>query len=250
TLTSKFEHIVVTIEEKKDLSEIKIEDLQSTLEAHEMKHGGKNHGKEYEQALFVKFKRYQDEKKKWQKKKESKKGKECDEDKPEFSKEERGEVKRFQDYEEANVAHDDSTSEEDVNFMVTITDEEETEVHMIENDSGSDQDPLVMMATTNDELVKSEGIGDMLIKGKNENQTLITGVMYVPNVHTNVLNIGQLVEKCFTMTLGNNQMNVYNEECKLVLCATLSQSRTFQVKFESSNSQCFASEAIHEAAWL
>ncbi|PNX80880.1 hypothetical protein L195_g036892, partial [Trifolium pratense] len=77
TLTSKFEHIVVTIEEKKDLSEIKIEDLQSTLEAHEMKHGGKNHGKEYEQALFVKFKRYQDEKKKWQKKKESKKGKEC-----------------------------------------------------------------------------------------------------------------------------------------------------------------------------
>ncbi|CAJ2640476.1 unnamed protein product [Trifolium pratense] len=71
TLTSKFEHIVVTIEETKDLSEIKIEDLQSTLEAHEMKHGGRNHGKEDEQALFVKFKKYQDDKKKWQKKKES-----------------------------------------------------------------------------------------------------------------------------------------------------------------------------------
>ncbi|PNY00322.1 hypothetical protein L195_g023599, partial [Trifolium pratense] len=76
TLTSKFEHIVVIIEEIKDLSKIKIEDLQSTLEAHEMKHGGRNHGKEDEQALFVKFKKYQDDKKKWQKKKESKKGKE------------------------------------------------------------------------------------------------------------------------------------------------------------------------------
>jgi hypothetical protein len=68
TLTSKFEHIVVTIEETKDLSEIKIEDLQSTLEAHELKHGKRSHGKEDEQALFSKFKKYQSEKKKWRQK--------------------------------------------------------------------------------------------------------------------------------------------------------------------------------------
>jgi hypothetical protein len=37
TLPSKFDHIVVTIEETKDLSELKVEDLQGTLEAHEMK---------------------------------------------------------------------------------------------------------------------------------------------------------------------------------------------------------------------
>ncbi|GAU17035.1 hypothetical protein TSUD_105340 [Trifolium subterraneum] len=65
TLSHKFDHIVVTIEQTKDLSEIKMEDLQSTLEAHELKHGERNHGKEDEQALFVKFKKYQDEKKKW-----------------------------------------------------------------------------------------------------------------------------------------------------------------------------------------
>ncbi|PNX79203.1 hypothetical protein L195_g035187, partial [Trifolium pratense] len=51
TLTSKFDHIVVTIEETKDSSEVKIGDLQSTLEAHELKHGKRNHGKEDEQAL-------------------------------------------------------------------------------------------------------------------------------------------------------------------------------------------------------
>ncbi|CAJ2628653.1 unnamed protein product [Trifolium pratense] len=166
--------------------------------------------------------------------------------------------------------------------MVTVTDEEESKAHITENDNGSDQDPLVgeeegwyldtgcsnhvtsnkkwlinydsskksTIRFADSRTVKSEGIGDMLIKGKNGNQALITGVMYVPNVHTNVLNIGQLVEKGFTMTLGNNQMNVYNEESKLVLCATLSQSRTFPVKFESSNSHCLASEAIHDAAWL
>ncbi|GAU35142.1 hypothetical protein TSUD_394680 [Trifolium subterraneum] len=58
TLTHKFDHIVVTIEQTKDLSEIKMEDLQSTLEVHELKHGERNHGKEDEQALFVKFKKY------------------------------------------------------------------------------------------------------------------------------------------------------------------------------------------------
>ncbi|CAJ2659609.1 unnamed protein product [Trifolium pratense] len=39
TLTPKFDHIVVTIEDTKNLSEVKIEGLQSTLEAHKLKHG-------------------------------------------------------------------------------------------------------------------------------------------------------------------------------------------------------------------
>jgi hypothetical protein len=71
---------VVTIEETKDLSEVKIEDLQSTLESHELKHGDRSHGKEDEQALFSKFKKYQSDKKKWQNKKDSKKGKDHVED--------------------------------------------------------------------------------------------------------------------------------------------------------------------------
>ncbi|PNX80520.1 hypothetical protein L195_g036522, partial [Trifolium pratense] len=83
TLTPKLDHIVVTIKETNDLSEVKIEDLKSTIEAHELKHGERNQGKEDEQALFVKFKKYQNDKKNWQKKKKSKKGKDCVEDKPE-----------------------------------------------------------------------------------------------------------------------------------------------------------------------
>ncbi|GAU40215.1 hypothetical protein TSUD_397430 [Trifolium subterraneum] len=285
TLTHKFDHIVVTIEQTRDLSEIKMEDLQSTLEAHELKHGERNHGKEDEQALFVKFRKYQDEKKKWQNKKGSKKGKKSVEDKPESSKKEGGgkntkkdkstiqcyscnkyghyaseckapKKKKNQNTEaEANVAEDGSTSDDDVSFMVTLTDEEESEAHMTENDNGSDQGPLLMMPTTKDEFgkqegwyldtccsnhmtsnkewlvnydsskkstirfadsrtVKSEGIGDMLIKGKDG----------------------------FTVSLGNNQMEVYNVGNKMVFCASLSQSRTVQVKFENSNVEVLIEE--------
>ncbi|GAU31439.1 hypothetical protein TSUD_222100 [Trifolium subterraneum] len=313
TLTHKFDHIVVTIEQTKDLSEIKMEDLQSTLEAHELKHGERNHGKEDEQALFVKFKRYQDEKKKWQNKKGSKKGKESFEYKPESSEKEGGWKKTKKDKSiiqcyncdkyghyaseckapmkkksqnsgaEANVAEDGSTSDDDVSFMVILTDEEESEAHMTENDKGSDQGPLLMMPTTKDDfgkqegwyldtccsnhmtsnkewlvnydsskkstirfadsrIVKSEGIGDMLIKGKDDNQVLVTGVMFVPDVPSNILSIEQLVKKGFTLSLGNNQMKVYNVENKMVFCASLSQSRTVQVKFENSNSEVLIEE--------
>ncbi|GAU45892.1 hypothetical protein TSUD_24940 [Trifolium subterraneum] len=286
TLTHKFDHIVVTIEQTKDLSEIKMEDLQSTLEAHELKHGERNHGKEEEQALFVKFKKYQDEKKKWQNKKCSKKGKESVEDKPESSEKEGGgqntkkDKSTIQCYSCNKYGH---YAKDDVSFMVIVTDEEESEAHMTENDNGSDQGPLLMMPITEDEFgkqegwyldtccsnhmtsnkewlvnydslkkstirfadsrtVKSEGIGDMLIKGKDGNQVLITGVMYVPNVPSNILSIEQLVEKGFTVSLGNNQMEVYNVGNKMVFCASLSQSRIVQVKFENSNSEVLIEE--------
>ncbi|WJX50083.1 hypothetical protein P8452_36436 [Trifolium repens] len=152
TLTSRFDHIVVTIEETKDLSEVKLEDLQSTLEAHEMKHGEKDQGKEDEQALYAKFKKFQNNKKNWQK---NKNGKDFVEDKPESSSGGGGKQKsnskkkdkshiqcfkcsKFGHYasecgnekknknqkngEEANLA-ENKDSDDDVSFMATLTDE-------------------------------------------------------------------------------------------------------------------------------
>ncbi|MCI30419.1 retrovirus-related pol polyprotein from transposon TNT 1-94, partial [Trifolium medium] len=49
--------------------------------------------------------------------------------------------------------------------------------------------------------IKSKGVGDVLIKGKNGNQTLITGVLYVPDMKSNLLSMGQLLQKGFNMTL-------------------------------------------------
>jgi hypothetical protein len=46
TLTPKFDHVVVTIEKTKELSDIQIEDLQGTLEAYVFKLVERNHGKE------------------------------------------------------------------------------------------------------------------------------------------------------------------------------------------------------------
>jgi hypothetical protein len=50
--------------------------------------------------------------------------------------------------------------------------------------------------------IQSEGIGDVLIKGKNGNQALITGVLYLPDMKSNILSMGQLVEKGLQHDIG------------------------------------------------
>ncbi|CAJ2663346.1 unnamed protein product [Trifolium pratense] len=283
TLTSKFEHIVVTIEETKDLSEIKIEDLQSTLEAHEMKHGGRNHGKEDEQALFVKFKKYQDDKKKWQKKKEFKKGKESVEDKPESSKEGGGKKKNYQKKdkstiqcyncdkyghyakeckapkknqsqnsgEEANVAQDDSTSEDDVNFMVTITDEAADSMvwyfdtgcsnHMTGNRSIlTDFDKCfntkIRLADSNS--IAAEGIGNVVIQRHNGRKAVIEKVLYVPGMKCNLMSVGQLLEKGFRVVLEDEALKLFDSKNRLILKTAQSKNRTFKSQIKAIEAEC------------
>lgn len=51
TLTLKYDHIVVTTEESKDLDSLKIEELQSSLEAYEQRLRERNPDKSGDQAL-------------------------------------------------------------------------------------------------------------------------------------------------------------------------------------------------------
>lgn len=50
TLTPQFDHIVVTIKEPKDLAEMKVEELQNSLIAHEQRLNERNGDKVYEQT--------------------------------------------------------------------------------------------------------------------------------------------------------------------------------------------------------
>jgi hypothetical protein len=71
TLPSEFDHLVITIEETKDLNEVKIEELQGALEAHELNITGRKGEKDEEQALLARFK-HQESKKEFSKTKKGK----------------------------------------------------------------------------------------------------------------------------------------------------------------------------------
>lgn len=72
TLPSEFDHLVITIEETKDLNEVKIEELQGALEAHELKITGRKEEKDEEQALLARFKQEESKKVFWKTKKGNK----------------------------------------------------------------------------------------------------------------------------------------------------------------------------------
>ncbi|XP_057426461.1 uncharacterized protein LOC130719879 [Lotus japonicus] len=65
SLAPKFDYIVVAIEESKDVDNMKIEELQSSLEAHEMRLADRNSVKVAEQALKVGLDNHDGKKKKW-----------------------------------------------------------------------------------------------------------------------------------------------------------------------------------------
>ncbi|GAU25658.1 hypothetical protein TSUD_265850 [Trifolium subterraneum] len=70
-LTANFDYIVVAIEESKVLSDLKLEDLQTSLEAHEMRLKQRTSEKKVDQALQAKFtKKGKEEGSKWNRGKE------------------------------------------------------------------------------------------------------------------------------------------------------------------------------------
>ncbi|GAU30142.1 hypothetical protein TSUD_360350 [Trifolium subterraneum] len=263
TLTHKFDHIVVTIEQTKDLSEIKMEDLQSTLEAHELKHGERNHGKEDEQALFVKFKKYQDEKKKWQNKKGGQKTKKdkstiqcynCNKYGHYASECKAPKKKKSQNTEEeANVAQDGSTSEDDVSFMVTITDETAESMvwyfdtgcsnHMTGNksiltDFNKCLNTRIKLANGN--FIAAEGMGNVVIQRRNGKKAVIEKVLYVSGMKCNLMSVGQLLEKGFKAVFEGETLKLFDSKQRLILKTAQSQNRTFKTQVKTIEVECLA----------
>ncbi|GAU44957.1 hypothetical protein TSUD_100290 [Trifolium subterraneum] len=203
TLTHKFDHIVVTIEQTKDLSEIKMEDLQSTLEAHELEH---------EQERFQ----------------------ESVEDKPESSKKEGGQKTKkdkstIQCYNCNKYGHyaNDSTSEDDERFMVTITDETAESMvwyfdtgcsnHMTGNksiftDFNKCLNTRIKLANGN--FIAAEGMGNVAIQ--------------------------EQWKKGFKAVFEGETLKLFDSKQRLILKTTQSQNKTFKTQVKTIEVECLA----------
>ncbi|XP_004490485.1 uncharacterized protein [Cicer arietinum] len=97
--------------------------------------------------------------------------------------------------------------------------------------------------------IKTEGVGKILIQRRDGKQSFICDVLYVLNMKNNMLSLGKLLEKGYSMNIENGQMKMFDSAKRLILKAPPSKNRTFKIEIQINENQCFAAE-IKREDWL
>ena len=59
----------------------------------------------------------------------------------------------------------------------------------------------------------AEGIGNIVIKRKDRKFALIENVLFVPRMKWNLMSVGQLVEKGFSVIMKHDYLELYDQHC-------------------------------------
>ena len=68
-----------------------------------------------------------------------------------------------------------------------------------------------------DEYLNAKGIGNFIVKLKNEKTVLIKDVWYVLGMNSNLMSVGQLIKKGFSVTMKDNLLKLYNFNQKVIM---------------------------------
>lgn len=97
--------------------------------------------------------------------------------------------------------------------------------------------------------VTSEGMGIVAIRRKDGHLALIQDVLYVPSMKCNLLSVGQLVEKGFSVLMKEGCLKMFDSNQKLMLRAPLSNNITFKIDIKGAEVHCLAS-TMSDENWL
>jgi hypothetical protein len=92
----------------------------------------------------------------------------------------------------------------------------------------------------------AEGVGDVMIHGKDGKKSYISNVLYVPRMKINLLSLGKLLGKGNTMKMENMHMNVFDNKHQLILKAPMSKNKTFKVEIQAGESKCLEATMMND----
>jgi hypothetical protein len=98
--------------------------------------------------------------------------------------------------------------------------------------------------------VVSAGMRSVLLKIKDGHASTINEVMYVPSMISNLISLGQLLEKDCTIRLAYRELKIFDVENRLILKAPLSNNITFKIEINVIDHRCLASVTSTEENWL
>ncbi|GKU98369.1 hypothetical protein SLEP1_g11381 [Rubroshorea leprosula] len=312
TLTPKFEHIVAAIEEAHDLSQMTVDELSGSLEAHEQRMNGKQIEKPIEQAFQSEVSIQGDQGGETSRKHGGSRGRGRgrgfyfnrgrgvggnDQEKSNFGYQQnsrghgrgRGRGRGKGRYDKSNVecynchkyghyssecrykdytqkAHcvqgDDDADSSHALLMVTAVGETPN-FHTWFLDTGCtnhmsgkrelfadlDESFRTKVKFADDRTIPVTGKGRILINLKNGDHKYISDVFYVPGMKSNLLSVGQLLEKGYVMSLRDDQFSILDKQGTLIIKAPLSKNRMFQVDISGGTYNCL-NAIIKDESWL
>jgi hypothetical protein len=97
--------------------------------------------------------------------------------------------------------------------------------------------------------VAVKGKGNVLIRLKNGDHQFISNVYYVPNMKSNILSLGQLLEKGYDIQLKDNNLSIRDHSSKVIAKVPMSRNRMFVLNIQNDVAQCLKM-CYKEESWL
>ena len=92
-------------------------------------------------------------------------------------------------------------------------------------------------------------VGKVVLRDLDGREIIVENVLYVPGLKTNLMSLGQLLEKGFSTKMEDSCLSVFDQYKRTVIQAKLSHNRTFQIGTKTLKHQCFSTVEA-KAEWL
>ncbi|CAB75469.1 copia-type reverse transcriptase-like protein [Arabidopsis thaliana] len=164
--------------------------------------------------------------------------------------------------EKANYV-EEKIQEEDMLLMASYKKDEQEENHKWYLDSGAsnhmcgrksmfaelDESVRGNVALGDESKMEVKGKGNILIRLKNGDHQFISNVYYIPSMKTNILSLGQLLEKGYDIRLKDNNLSIRDKESNLITKVPMSKNRMFVLNIRNDIAQCLKM-CYKEESWL
>ncbi|KAK8934097.1 hypothetical protein KSP39_PZI014574 [Platanthera zijinensis] len=97
--------------------------------------------------------------------------------------------------------------------------------------------------------ISLEGKGLVVVKLNGE-RVHLNDVYYVPGLKTNILSIGQLVERGYCVQMKDGSLAMKNDQGKEVVKVKMTANRLFTLKMDAQETACLVRTKEEEEAWL
>jgi len=81
-------------------------------------------------------------------------------------------------------------------------------------------------------------MGKIVIEGNNGKITIMEDVLYVSGMQCNLLSVGQLVQKGYSVTIKDKPLKLFDKNQRLMLKTPLAKNKTFQTDMKAVELNC------------